>query len=119
MNAREKGLARVREVRKIIEGLGHRVEGPGYSIAFFNGRMNPIHKDYFGVADLISYHENQFILHQVTDLTNKAKHTRLIQEACLPVWIWCRANDGGKVFYRVFFVAQDGQITEGSVQWRV
>ncbi len=49
MNARAKGLQRVREVRKMLEGMGHLVEGPGYSVAFYQGRMNPIHRDYFSI----------------------------------------------------------------------
>ena len=119
MNAREKGLARVREVRKVLEGLGYTCEGPGYSVAFFAGRMQAIHRDYFGVGDLISYSGGKFILHQVTDLKNKAKHVRLIQEARLPCWTWCRAKEGRKVFYRVFMVDTEGTLEEGSIQWRV
>lgn len=119
MNAREKGLTRVREVRKILEGMEHQVEGPGYSVAFFGGRMQPIHRDYFSVADLISYFGGKFILHQVTDLKNKSKHVRVIQDKRLPCWIWCRAKEGGKVFYRVFLVDSEGTLEEGLIQWRV
>jgi len=112
MNARAKGLQRVREVKKLLEGIGHCVEGPGYSVAFYQNRMNPIHRDYFGIADLISYHEGIFILHQVTDLHNKASHIKAIQESLLPCWLWCRIQ--GALDYRIFFVSA-GKVEEGKV----
>jgi hypothetical protein len=117
MSSRQKGLQRVREVRKILEGLGHQVEGPGYSVAFFGGSMKPIHKDYFGVADLISYSpdDKEFILHQVTDLSNKSAHVKAIQEMGLSCWVWCRLE--GKVEYRVFFVTPDN-VESGGVVFR-
>jgi len=110
MNARAKGLQRVREVRKMLEGMGHIVEGPGYSVAFYQGRMNPIHRDYFSIGDLISYHEEMFILHQVTDLHNKASHIKTIQESKIPAWLWCRLK--GQLGFRIFFISQD-KVEEG------
>lgn len=115
MNARAKGLQRVREVKKILEGLGHQVEGPGYSVAFFGGGMKPIHRDYFGMADLVSFGDGVFILHQVTDLTNKSKHIKMIQELGLPAWVWCRME--GKVGFRVFFVTEN-EVTEGEARFK-
>ncbi len=106
MNNRQKGLHRVREVKKMLEGLGHVCEGPGYSIAFFDGQMRPIHRDYFGVGDLISYHEGQFILHQVTDLSHKSKHLKAIQNKGLIAWLWCKI-DQHRIGYRIFKVSQN------------
>ncbi len=105
MNARQKGLNRVREVKKLLEGMGHTVEGPGYSVAFFGGSMKPIHRDYFGVADLISYKDWKLQLHQVTDLVNKAKHVKAIQGEKLSAWVWCKIE--GKSGYRIFIVTPD------------
>jgi hypothetical protein len=103
MNARKKGLQRVHEVRRILEGLGHVCEG--------------IHRDYFSIADLISYSpdDKEFILHQVTDLKNKAIHIKMIQDSELPAWVWCRLE--GRVGYRVFFVTQD-KVEEGEAVFK-
>jgi len=110
MNARSKGLQRVREVGKMLEGIGHQVEGPGYALAFYGGSMKPIHRDYFGIADLISFRDGIFVLHQVTDLTNKGKHVKAIQEIGLSAWLWCKIE--GKSGYRIFFVTPT-EVTEG------
>ena len=115
MNSRQKGLNLVRMVRKMLEGMHYIVEGPGYSVAFYGGSMKPIHRDYFGIADLISYADNQFILHQVTDLSNKAKHVKDIQSLGIPCWLWCKID--GKTGFRVFFVSKDYAI-EGSAMFR-
>jgi hypothetical protein len=42
MNNRAKGLIFCREVKKILEAIGHQVEGPGYTTAFFGGKTNAI-----------------------------------------------------------------------------
>ena len=115
MNARSKGLQRVREVRKMLEGIGHLVEGPGYSVAFFGDRIQPIHRDYFSIADLISFRDGIFVLHQVTDLTNKGKHVKAIQQTGLSVWLWCKIE--GKSGYRIFFVTPT-EITEGEAMFK-
>ncbi len=119
MNSRKKGLARVREVRKILEGIGHQVEGPDYSLAYFQGRMQAIHRDYFGVGDLISFFEGQYMLHQVTDLPNKSRHINSILEKKLPCWVWCFVSEKRKTWYRVFMVDTKGEISEGSIQWKI
>ncbi len=105
MNNRQKGLQRVREVRKMLEGMGHKVEGPGYGVAFFGGSMRPIHRDFFGIADLMSSHDGVFHLHQVTDLKNKSKHVKAIQDGGLSAWLWCKIE--GKFGYRIFIVTPD------------
>jgi len=127
--SREKGLIYVHEVKKLLEAIGHQVEGPGYMIIYIplnpgayklgiNRATKPIqvHKDYFGVADLISYFEGKLILHQVTDLSNKSIHVKAIQERGLSAWVWCRFNEGRRIGYRIFFV--DLLVEEGEIIWR-
>jgi len=115
MNTRQKGINQVRVVKKMLEGMGSIVEGPGYSVAFYGGSMSPIHRDYFGIADLISYRDGQFTLHQVTDLPNKAKHVKDIQKSGLPCWCWCKIE--GRTGFRIFFVTKDS-VTEGEAIMR-
>ena len=117
MNTRSKGLQRVREVRKMLEGMGHLVEGPGYAIAFFGGSMKPIHRDFFSIADLISYRwdDDRFILHQVTDLGHKTKHIKAIQEKDLSAWLWCKIE--GKSGYRIFMVTPNS-IEEANAKFK-
>ncbi len=107
-SARAKGLDYVREGKRILEGLNHTVEGPGYGVAYYNNRMNPIHRDYFGCFDLISFHDGIYYGHQFTTLTNKSAKIKAIQKAQLTGWVWCRFNDDddgrGKVGYQVYIV---------------
>jgi len=101
---RAKGLDNVREVRKILEGIGHIVEGPGYGVAYYNARMNPIHKDFFGCFDLMSF-DGFYHGHQVSTKENKSTKIKVLQEAKLPGWVWCRfTDDDGKVGYQVYIV---------------
>ncbi len=111
-SSRAKGLDYVREVRKILEGIGHIVEGPGYGVAYFNARMNPIHKDFFGCFDLMSFNDGKYYGHQVSTQANKSTKIKTIQEANLPGWVWCRFTDeDGSVGYQVYVVERD-QVVE-------
>ena len=102
-STRAKGLDFVREVRKILEGMGHTVEGPGYGVAYYNAKMNPVHKDFFRVFDLISFDGKSYIGHQVSTEANKSTKIKAIQEANLPGWVWCRfTDDDGFVGYAVY-----------------
>ncbi len=103
-NRRKQGLNNVREVKKILEGIGHTVEGPGYGVAFYNHRMNPIHRDFFSVFDLMSYDGSKFIGHQVSTEVNKSAKIKAIQESNLPGWVWCRYSEDGTVGYKVYEV---------------
>ena len=115
MNARSKGLAYVREVRKILEGLDHVVEGPGYGVAFFDGNMRPIHRDFFGVFDLISYSGIHFVFHQVSTLSNKAAKIKAIRELNMPGWVWVRVEN--PVGYRVFQIDRIGVVIEVDMEF--
>ena len=117
-SARSKGLNFTREVRRILEGIGHTVEGPGYGLAYYNAKMNPVHKDFFGVFDLISFDGKSYIGHQVSTETNKSAKIKAIQEAKLPGWVWCRFSDEdrgtGYEVWRVFGdTVEDSEITYG------
>lgn len=105
-SARAKGLDFCREVKGILKGIGHRVEGPGYGVAFFNKRQNPIHRDYWGVFDLMSFDGLSFIGHQVSTSENKSVKIKNLQSAGLPGWVWCRFrdDDSGQVGYQVYVV---------------
>jgi len=117
VNTRQKGLMWVREVRKLLEGMNHEVEGPGYKTAFFDNRVQPVHIDYFGIFDLISFDGNSFIGHQVSDLSHKAEKVHAIQEKKMKGWVWSRFDEGRKVGYRIFFVEPE-KVEEGEIIWR-
>ena len=116
-NNRAKGLSFCREVKKILEGIGHQVEGPGYGIAFYGGQMRPVHKDYWGVFDLLSYFEGQIYCHQISTPTNKAVKIKAIQAKNLPGWVWSRVSNG-RIFYRVFIVKNSGAVEEAEIRWK-
>ncbi len=103
MNNRAKGLAACREVKKILQEMGYKVDGPSYGIAFFGGKSVPIHRDFFGVLDLITYKDGQYWGHQVTDLNNKSKKVRALEEAGVKAWVWARTKENGKIKYRIFY----------------
>ncbi len=117
-NPRKIGLKFVNEVKKVLQGLGHEVEGPGNKVIWLPSGPIPIHADFFGCFDLISYFEGQFIGHQVSTLSNKAAKVKLIQGKNMPGWVWARVDDI-KIFYRVFIISQEGEIEEGQIQWKV
>ena len=120
--SRPKGLGFVREVKFILQGLGHQTEGPGYIIVhipkFIEGQkiMIPVqsHKDFFGVFDLISFHgEYGFAFHQISTLDNKqAKINALIKKG-MKGNVWCRCKENNKVMYRTWFVDSGEIVTEG------
>ncbi len=118
MSSRSKGLDFVREVKKILQAIGHQTEGPGYGVAYYNSQMRPVHRDYWGCFDLLSAFEGNIFCHQVTTLDNKAVKVKAIQEKGLPGWVWCRVSNG-KVFYRIFDIDKDGSITEAEIRWKV
>jgi hypothetical protein len=113
-NARQKGLNFVHEVKRILEGMNHEVEGPGFASAYFNNRINPIHRDYFSVFDLISFDGDCFLFHQISTIKNKSAKVKAIQKKKMSGWVWCRFNESRKVGYRIFFVKPEA-VTEGRI----
>ncbi len=102
MNARAKGLSACREVKRILQKMGYKIDGPSYGIAFFGGRSVAVHKDFFDCLDLISYKDGQYWGHQVTDLNNKSSKVRNLDKLGIKAWVWCRGKEGRKIVYRVF-----------------
>ncbi len=117
MNNRSKGLIFCREVKKILEGIGHIVEGPGYGVAFNSGRMAQVHREYFGLFDILYYFEGQIYCHQISTPTNKATKVKAIQAKKMHGWVWSRISNG-RVFYRVFIVKSTGEIEEAQIRWK-
>jgi hypothetical protein len=125
---RKKGLEYVREVREILESLGYRVEGPGYSITWFypkaeklmpeeekkedegNKRINPLprqtHRDYFGAFDLISAKDGEIKCHQVSIIEEKSRKRWDILTSGIPGYFWGRFKEKRKVGYRVFHFSE-------------
>lgn len=106
-SARSKGLDFCREVKGILKGMGHGVEGPGYATAFFQGTIHPIHRDYFGLFDLISFFEGQYFFHQVSTIENKSTKIKSIQAKGMAGWVWCRVNEDNQTGFDVFEVYSD------------
>jgi hypothetical protein len=118
MSARSKGLDFVREVKKILQAIGHETEGPGYGVAYYNSQMRPVHRDYWGCFDLLSAFKGNIFCHQITTLDNKARKVKAIQAKGIPGWVWARVSNG-KVFYRIFIVKPGQPIEEAEVRWKV
>ncbi len=112
MNARAKGLLYVREVHKILEGMGHICDGPFYKTAYFGGKQNAVHFDVFGLWDLVSWYQGRYYMHQVSTLPNKAIKVKAIQSKGQSGWVWCRIDRDRRVGYRIFFVLP-GKVEEG------
>jgi hypothetical protein len=114
VNNRQKGLFYVREVKKILQGMNHEVEGPGYKAVWMGNRSVVVHADYFGIFDLISYHDGIYTFHQVSDLHNKSSKIKAIQKKNFKGWVWSRFSaEDRRVGYRIFFVSDE--VTEGEV----
>ncbi len=103
-SARSKGLNFCREVKKILEGMGHEVEGPGYATVFFQGAIHPIHRDYFSLFDLISFFEGKYYFHQVSTIENKSTKIKAIQKKKMNGWVWLRVNEDNQTGFDVFMV---------------
>lgn len=117
MNSRAKGLSFCNEVKKILEGVGHEVDGPFFKAKWFNGKTNPVHCDLFDVFDLCSHFKGDYYFHQVSTLDNKATKIKALQAKDLPGWVWCRVSNG-RVFYRIFIVKPNKDIEEAEIRWK-
>lgn len=75
MTNREKGLAECRKVKKILESWGFLIEGPGYKPLFLptTRKMTVVHKDYFGMFDLLVMCPKGIFGIQVTTSASKEK----------------------------------------------
>jgi len=116
-SSRSKGLNYSREVRKILEGIGHKVDGPFYGVAFYGGKMNPIHRDAMGVYDLLSFDGKELIGHQVSTDGHRGEKIKNLQAAKLPGWVWSRfSNEDQGTGYQVFVVNGE-EVTESQVTY--
>lgn len=110
-NARQKGLAYVREVKHILEKRGWLVDGPFFKSVFIPGkpgrpgRQMVAHVDVFGVGDLLAV-DKEWVdwLVQVTTDDSYASHMVAIEKAnkALRVLLFSRCRRGRDVVYRVY-----------------
>ena len=117
-NTRQKGQIFAREVRRILEGANHVVDGPFYASKWFNGKINAVHTDIFNCFDLCSFFEGNYYFHQISIISEKSRKIKLLQEKALPGWVWCRVSNG-RVFYRIFIVKPGEEIEEAEIRWKV
>lgn len=103
MNKRQKGLLKVRQVKSILEQCGQKVEGPGYKPIWTGKAMMAVHKDFFGVFDLMSYSKDTGIRgHQITNIADKMIHAKAIFASGLSGDLWCYINNRGFNRYMVY-----------------
>lgn len=116
MNSRQKGLAGVREVKKILEKQGSRVTNPAYRPLFVGGHMIAVHCDFFGLFDLISLdNEGELHGHQVTVCPeHKSQKIKALKDAKAPgkVWIKYPKKEGPPGRWKAFYVDFNGGVTE-------
>ncbi len=98
---RAKGMSYVREVRKILEAKGYRVEGPGQKVIYINKKPISMHKDYFDGFDLLSYRETYIKGHQITTIENKSSRAKKMRDLGLIGYLWCRVKGP---HYRIWFI---------------
>ncbi len=119
-NSRRKGLAGVREVKKILEANGSMVTGPGYQPVFAGGRMITVHRDYLGLFDLISMDGATGNLHghQVTiSPAHLAEKVKDLADAGAMGYVWVKypkKKAGSRLTkgWRAWRVYHDGQAFE-------
>jgi hypothetical protein len=101
MTAREKGLQECRKVKKVLEKMGFAVEGPGYKPMFIpkTGKMTVVHKDYFGIYDLLIMGRFHIFGVQVTtDAGNRMEKARTISEGHKPLgFVWYPIKKGYEI----------------------
>lgn len=115
-NTRRKGLAGVREVKKILKANGSKVEGPGYHPLFVNKKMIVVHRDYFGIFDLISL-DNEGLLHGHQVTTSPDHRAEKIREMIAAkvagkVWVKYPRQKKAPAKWRAWYVYQDGDPME-------
>ena len=118
MNARQKGQIFCAEVKRILEAIGHVVDGPFYKSCWFNNRSNPVHCDIFGIFDIVSCYQGIYYFHQVSTLDHKANKVKAILDVKMSGWVWARVSNG-RVFYRIFIVKPGQEVEEAEIRWKV
>ncbi len=92
MNNRQKGLMVCNEVKKILQGIGFDVEGPGFKSAFIPGHgAILVHKDYFDIYDLMIMGAHHIFGVQVTgDERKKKEKARAMSESGILGFVFFR-----------------------------
>lgn len=115
---RAKGLKFVREVKEILKRLGHEVEGPGHAVLKLPSGFVPVHSDFFGVFDLISFHpDHGFRFHQVSTDQHRSEKAREIAKKNMNGTVWGRCKMQNRVAYRTYYVAVDGHTEESETYY--
>lgn len=109
MNSRSKGLKYVGEVKAILKRFGHETEGPAHNLMRLPSGFVPVHRDYFGIWDLISFDKLGYHFHQVTTDHNRAVKIGAILQKGMSGQVWGRCKEGNRVAYRTYYVYFDGQ----------
>lgn len=119
MNSRQKGLAGVREVKKILEAGGSKVTGPAYKPAFVGGRMIAVHCDFFGLFDLISLdNEGELHGHQVTVCPeHQSQKINALKKAAVPGKVWVKypkkkVGSPSTGRWKAYYIDFEGNVTE-------
>ncbi len=119
-NTRKIGEDRCKEVKELLEKVGHVTDGPFYKVQFVHGRMRIVHYDIFGCYDLISLSpQGELFLHQVTASnmkSNKEKKIRTIGPYNGVIWTY--DTDKDKEEFRIFRVFPDKTIEFKIVEGR-
>jgi hypothetical protein len=121
-DSRGKGLAFVREVKTILQSLGHETEGPAYFL-IHTPKVTPMgekiiipvqcHKDFFGIWDLISWHKVYGVaFHQVSIYEKRQTKINEIIKKGMSGNVWGRCKQGRNVTYRTYSIDKEGKVTE-------
>ena len=112
MNARQKGLAAVHKVKKILQTRGETVEGPGFRPAYNKKtkKMFLMHSDYFGAYDLMAFSEIKCLYGiQVCDYKHKNRNAKKIYDVAGCGDLWCHMGVR-KGFNKYLVIEVDGKM---------
>jgi hypothetical protein len=103
---REKGLIECRAIKKILQGMGLRVEGPGYKPLFLPGaHMTTVHKDYFDMFDLLIMGRYHIFGIQVTaNEGHKYEKAALLRNAGPPSFVFYPIKIGRRKSYEIILI---------------
>ncbi len=105
-NTRKIGNDKCKEVKELLEKMGHIVDGPFDKVIWFNKRMGKVHHDIFGIGDLISLSkEGKLFLHQVTASNLKSKKEKKIRTLGVECMLWIYDSDKEEEEFRIFEVS--------------
>jgi hypothetical protein len=107
-NTRKIGNDKCKEVKELLEKMGHVTDGPFDKVIWFNKRMGKVHHDVFGIGDLISLSkERELFLHQVTSINMKSKKEKKIRTLGVRCILWVYDSDKKEEEFRIFEVTPE------------